>query len=144
MTKVHRILKSKQLDWLKTYIDFNTDKRKNPANSFEKDFFKLMHNSVYGKTIENLRKIINVRLIISATDYKKYVSKPSFEAKGVNNKVNSKEVIRNKMKRIQSKLHKIGTYEVSKMSLFCFDDKRYMLDNGVNTLAYFHKNAKSQ
>ena len=94
--------------------------------------------------MENLRKIINVRLIISATDCKKYVSKPSFEAKGVNNKVNSKEVIRNKMKRIQSKLHKIGTYEVSKMSLCCFDDKRYMLDNGVNTLAYFHKNVKSQ
>ena len=43
------------------------------------------------------------------------------------------------MKRIQSKKHKIGTYEIDKISLSCFDDKRFVLDNGVHTLAYFHK-----
>ena len=43
------------------------------------------------------------------------------------------------MKKIQSKLHSIGTYDVCKISLSCFDDKRYVLDDGVNTLAYFHK-----
>ena len=48
---------------MKKYIDFNTEKRTNTANSFEKDFFKLMINSVYGKTMENLRKRINVRLV---------------------------------------------------------------------------------
>ena len=53
-------------------------KEKNAANCFGKDFFKLMNNSVHGKTMENLRKKINVRLIISAKDYEKYVSKPSF------------------------------------------------------------------
>ena len=78
LTKVHRILKFKQLKWLKTYIDFNTDKWKNAGNSFWKGFFKLMNNSVYGKTMGNVRKRKNVRLIISAKDYKKYVSKPSF------------------------------------------------------------------
>ena len=44
------------------------------------------------------------------------------------------------MKRIQSKLHKIGTYEVCKISLSCFDDKRYILVDGINSLLYFHKN----
>ena len=44
------------------------------------------------------------------------------------------------MKRIQSKLHKIGTYEVCKISLSCFDDIRYILDDGINSLLYFHKN----
>ena len=43
------------------------------------------------------------------------------------------------MKRIQAKKHKIGTYEIDKISLSCFDDKRYVLDDGVNTLAYFRK-----
>ena len=63
---------------MKTYNDFNTEKRKNAANSFEKQFFKLMINSVYGKAMENLRKRINVRLVNNAEDYKKYVSKPGF------------------------------------------------------------------
>ena len=48
------------------------------------------------------------------------------------------KVIRHKMKRIQSKKHKIGTYEIDKISLSCFDDKRFVLDDGVHTLAYFH------
>ena len=54
----------------------------------------------------------------------------------------NKKVIRHKMKRIQSKLHKIGTYDVYKISLSCFDDKRYALNDGVSTLAYFHKDIK--
>ena len=51
----------------------------------------------------------------------------------------NKKVIRHKMKRIQAKKHKIGTYEIDKISLSCFDDRRYVLDDGVNTLAYFHE-----
>ena len=49
---------------------------------------------------------------------------------------------RNKMKRIQSKKHKIGTYEVHKISLSCFDDKRFVFDDGIHTIAYFHKDLK--
>ena len=69
------------------------------------------------------------------------------KAKEVNKKIKHKEffdllfnkkMIRHNMKRIQSKLHKIGTYNFCKISLSCFDDKRYELDDGVNSLAYFH------
>ena len=73
------------------------------------------------------------------------------KAKAMNKKIRHKEfvdvlfnekVIRHNIKRIQSKLHKIGTYDVSKISTSCFDDKRYVLDDGVNTLAYFHKHKR--
>ena len=74
------------------------------------------------------------------------------KAKGVNKEIRHKEfldvllnekVIRHNMKRIQSKLHRIGTYDVCKISLSCFDDKGYILDDDVNSLAYFHKNMKN-
>ena len=55
-----------------------------------------------------------------------------------------KKVARHKMKRIQSKSHKISTYELNKISLSCFDDKRYILDDGINTLAYGHKDIVKQ
>ena len=83
LSKIHRILKFKQSDWLKKYIDFNRDKRKHAVNSFEKDFFKLMNNSVFGKTIENLRKRISVKLINNSKDYVRCVSKPNFISQNI-------------------------------------------------------------
>ena len=56
----------------------------------------------------------------------------------------NKKVARHKMKRIQSEKHKIGTYEIKKISLSCFDDKRFVLDNGIHILAYFHKDLRKQ
>ena len=53
----------------------------------------------------------------------------------------NKKIIKHKMKRIQSKKHKLGTYEIDKISLSCFDDKRYVSDDGIHTLSYFHKNS---
>ena len=77
LTKVHRVLKFKQSDWMKNYIYFNTEKRTNAAHSFEKDFCKLMINSVYGKTMENLRKRILVRLVNNEKYFLKYTSTPT-------------------------------------------------------------------
>ena len=59
---------------MKKYIAFNAEKRKNVANEFEKIFFKLMINSVYGKIMKNLQKRINVRLVNNAKDFLKYTS----------------------------------------------------------------------
>ena len=62
------------------------------------------------------------------------------ESKMCSVKIN-KKIIRHKMRRIQSKKHKLGTYEIDKISLSCFDDKRYVLDDGIYTLSYFHLNS---
>ena len=88
LTKIRRVLKFKQSDWLKNFVDFNTDKRKkNAANSFEKDFFKLMITAVFGKTMENIRKGISVQLINNAKDYVKCISKPSFVSQKIFSKI---------------------------------------------------------
>ena len=83
LTKVHKILNFKQSYLLKKYISFNTNKRKNVANSFEKDFFKLINNSVFCKTMENIRKRIDVRLVNNAKNYVKYISNPNFVSQNI-------------------------------------------------------------
>ena len=80
VTKVHRVIKFTLSRWLKPYIDFNTERRKDAKSEFEKDFFKLINNSVFGKTMENVRNHQDVKLVHSAKQFKKLTARPNFKS----------------------------------------------------------------
>ncbi|XP_022777903.1 uncharacterized protein LOC111319374 [Stylophora pistillata] len=77
--KIHRVIKFNESPWMKKYIDLNTSLRAKADNDFEKDFFKLMNNSVYGKTMENIRNRVDVRLVNSEDKAKKLINKVNFK-----------------------------------------------------------------
>ena len=79
LTAVHRGISFNQSPWMEPYIRKNTELRKSATNSFEKDFFKLMNNSVFGKTIENIRKRQNIKLVEKRDLALKLSSRPNFE-----------------------------------------------------------------
>ena len=78
LSKVYRVIESNQSAWLKPFIDMNTNSRRVAKNDFEKNFFKLMNNSVFGKMIENVRKRREIKLIVSEEHRKKLVSEPNY------------------------------------------------------------------
>ena len=78
LKKIHRIIEFNQEAWLKTYIDMNTELRKLARNDFEKELFKLMNNSVFGKTMENIRKHREIKLVITDKKRSKLVSEPNY------------------------------------------------------------------
>ena len=77
--RVDRVIEFQQSKWMKAYIMLNTRLRKETRNEFEKDFFKLMNNSVFGKTMENIRDHKDMKLVTSDKKYQKYVMKPNFK-----------------------------------------------------------------
>ena len=79
LERIHRVIQFKQSAWMKEYIDFNTRLRTVAKNDFEKDFYKLMNNSVFGKTMETIRKHRDIKLVNDKEDYLKQVMKPNFK-----------------------------------------------------------------
>ena len=125
-------------------------------SSYSKDskFFNSTNKKLIGKMIDEFGGVIIdefVGLKSKMYSIKKIDGKESNTAKGVNiatefnefkDVLFNKKIIRHKMRRIQAKNYKIGTYEIDKISLSCFDDKIFILDDGIHMLAYFHKNSR--
>ncbi|KAK3108933.1 hypothetical protein FSP39_019099 [Pinctada imbricata] len=146
LTKIHRILEFDQSPWLKPYIDFNTEQRKIAKNKFEKDFFKLMNNSVFGKTMENVRSLVDIRLIHTQEKLKKQTAKSSFQRFTIFNE----DLVGVELKKVNLKLNKpvyVGftTLDISKILLFRFHydymqkkygDKAQLLFTDTDSLMY--------
>ena len=78
LKKVNRLIRFNQEAWLKTYIDMNTKLRTEAKNDFEKDFFKLMNNAVFGKTMENVRKHRDIKLVTTDKRRNQLASEPNY------------------------------------------------------------------
>ena len=80
LKRIHRGIKFVESEWMKPYIDMNTELRAKAKNNFEKDHYKLMNNSVFGKTMENIRNRVNVKLVNSEEKARKLIAKPNYRS----------------------------------------------------------------
>ena len=121
LKKVHRIIEFDQEAWLKSYIEMNTELRKMAKNDFENDFFKLMNNAVFGKTMENVRKHRDIKLVTTDETRSKLVSEPNYHR--MNFILENLAII--EMKRTKVKMNKpmyleLSILEISKLLLYEF------------------------
>ena len=121
LKKIHRIIEFNQEVWLKPYIDMNTELRKLTRNDFEKDLFKLMNNSVFGKTMENIRKHRDIKLVTTDKKRSKLVSEPNYHT--INLISENLAII--EMKKTKAKMNKpiylgLSTLEISKILMYEF------------------------
>ena len=118
---MHKILEFKQSPWIKPYIDFNTQKRMEATNEADKKLFKLLNNAVFGKTMENMRKRMKIRIIKKPKDFLKYASRPTY----INHNIFGKNLVKIHEKKELLTLNKpiyVGctVLELSKLTMYEF------------------------
>ena len=101
-SKVHRVIEFRQEEWLRPYIEMNTKLRMQAKNDFEKDFFKLMNNAVFGKTMENVRNLIDIKIVTTDKRRSMLASEPNYHS----TKYTSKDLLIMKMKNVEVKENK--------------------------------------
>jgi hypothetical protein len=121
LTKIHRVLKFKQSAWMKKYIDFNTEQRTKSKNDFEKDLYKLMSNAPFGKTMESVRKRVDIKLYTDEKLALKQFAKPQF----LQQKIYSEDLIAIKNVKGVVKLDKpiyvgVAVLDLSKFHMYKF------------------------
>ena len=121
LTKIHRGITFEESNWMESYISLNTKLRAQATNDFEKEFFKLMNNAVYGKTLENVRNHVDVKLVTSKEEAKKWICKPNFSRFTIYNK-HFAAIHMLKKKVVQNKPRYVGftVLELSKLHMYNF------------------------
>ena len=134
LKKIYRVIEFNQKEWLKPYIDMNTELRKAAKNDFEKDLFKFMNNSVFGKTMENIRKHRDIKLVTTDKKRSKLVSEPNYHT--INLISEDWSII--EMKKTKVKMNKpiyldLSILEISKILMyeFWYDYMKPKYDNNV-------------
>ena len=134
LKKVHRIIEFNQKAWLKPYIDMNTELRKITKNDFEKDFFKLTNNAVFGKTMENVRKHRDIKLVTTDKKRSKLVSEPNYHTINlISENLSIIEMRRTKVKMGKPIYLGLSILEISKslMYEFWYDYMKPKYDDNV-------------
>ena len=131
VTKIHRVISFTQSKWFKPYIEFNTHQRQYARNNFEKDFFKLMNNSVFGKTMENLRKHKNVEFVENKLRFKHWTSKPNFKSfKIFSEKLVAINLAKTEVRLIKPTYVGMSILDLSKTFMFTFHYDKMMSKYG--------------
>ena len=147
LKKIHRGIKFVESYWLKPYIEKNTNLRANAKNSFEKDFYKLMNNTVFGKTMENIRNRVDVRLVNNVEKARKLAAKPNLKSPP---KIFSENLISVHLKKTSLTMNKpvylgMCILDLSKTIMFDFhynyikakyEDKAKLLFTDTDSLMY--------
>ena len=139
LKKVHRVIQFNQEAWLKPYIEMNTKLRPEVKNDLEKDFLKLMNNSVFGKTMENVRIHRDIKLVTTDKRRNQLVSEPNYHTKILF----SEDLLAIEMKKTKVKMNKpvyagLSILEISEtlMYEFWYDDIKLKYQNNAKTMLY--------